>query len=309
MKAALIAAAALILAACGSAKATDRALPESPENFVAVRTPASHLQQLSAETGAVQGVLVADLGPDFTNNGLTRSPDGRWIFATWIGRHSLRIERISTAGGPRTFIADGSQPTISPDGRYLAYITGAKDHFVAVRDLRDGRTRKWDLSALIGDRVSLGNGQLLWSGAGELVAHPERFGERVADSGERSDTSFLVHFDPAADTAILKVTRFDPGEGLVDVYSGGTADPDSVIASHLVGEKTEFDRIYISSGHRSRLVEFAGMALALDRSGTHLLYLIGHSPAALWSAELRAGGLRKPHRILKNARISGGVFW
>lgn len=316
----------LVLAGCGTASITAPAGRElhspapvysaMPSTFIGVFASAENqkMSLLSSQTGAVLRVLAA-VGPDFTNNGVTRSPDGRWIYATWIGKHSLRIERISAAGGPRTFIAYGSQPTISPDGRYLAYITGKDDHFLAVRDLRGDRTRKWNLSPLIGNKVSLFNGQLLWSGSGELVALPEEFGQRVSamapaskNSGKCAGATCLVHFYPRDARSKPALTRLHDGQWS-DFYSGGTAAPGSIVASRMVGEKTELDLIEISGGSRRHLVTIPGMPLALDRAGTHLLHLVGHSPPALWRARILDGRLVDRQRLIPSAHIFGALAW
>ena len=113
---------------------------------------------------------LATFGESFTNNGLAISPDGGSVFVTLIGSSSLSIERISTRTGRRTFVAFGAQPTVSPNGRLLAYAAGREDQELSVRQLSSGKTTTFDLRPLIGDKASLLDGQIAWLSNGYEIA-------------------------------------------------------------------------------------------------------------------------------------------
>jgi hypothetical protein len=47
---------------------------------------------------------------------------------------------------------------------------------------------------------------------------------------------------------------------------------------------------------------------ALDRSGTHMLYLLGHHPPALWEATVAGGGLTDRHRLLPDSPLGPAAY-
>jgi hypothetical protein len=96
--------------------------PPDPAIFVVANGSGSDFQVESATTGA----LVKDLGPvpNDTNNGLLLSPDGRDLYATVTRSPSLMIEQLAEASGHESFIADGAEPSVSPNGHLLDYGTG-----------------------------------------------------------------------------------------------------------------------------------------------------------------------------------------
>lgn len=48
--------------------------------------------------------------------------------------------------------------------------------------------------------------------------------------------------------------------------------------------------------------------MAIDRSGTRLLFLLGHSPPAFWEATIGRGHLTHRRRLLADSRL-GPVAW
>lgn len=293
-----------------------------PPTFIAREGDAEKLTVASSATGRPVRVLLR-AGSKFTGNGIALSPDGRWLYTVWIGQHSLRIERVSTTTGKRTYIADGAQPAISADGRYLAYASGLEAQSVSVRDLRTGATRNWNLRSFMGPDADLLGGYVVWLGDGRLVAVPQD--RPVAAVAGRSlpphrpgscgpldgRHQCLITFDPTAADPVLRQQRIT-GDLPLAVYPGGDAAPHSMVIATLVpDDRTLLERIQIHSKgvRRTRLAESPGMALALDASGTWLLYLTGHGPTALWSGRIRDGQLAQTHRIDPGAVIMGSVIW
>jgi hypothetical protein len=118
---------------------------------------------------------VTFFGGSLTGNGMALSPDSRFVYVTLSGPGQIHIDRISVATGHRSFVADGAQPAVSPDGRYLAYATGRQFTGIAVRDLLSGRTTMITLRNQLGADASLLPGQQAgWATAPRSWSCPRR---------------------------------------------------------------------------------------------------------------------------------------
>lgn len=166
-----LAAAALLLAA-GSAIPATASPPHASasSNFLLVTGSGSDFRIESASTGT----LVKDLGavPGWTNNGLVLSPDGQDVYVVVNEHRSLAIERLSVADDTQTFVADGEQPSISPDGRLLAFGTGPGPpgtQTLVVRDLTSGKDQLIGLRRLLGGQTDLLNASITWLGDGSKI--------------------------------------------------------------------------------------------------------------------------------------------
>jgi hypothetical protein len=127
--------------------------------------------------------VVCSVAVGGSGNGFALSPDSRFVYVVGPVRGHIRIERISVATGHGSFVADGAQPAVSPDGRYLAYATGRLFTRLAIRDLRTGATRVVNLASLIGSDPGLLNGQVTWLGSSaQIVAMPMPLSTAVAAS-------------------------------------------------------------------------------------------------------------------------------
>ncbi|MGH9074995.1 MAG: hypothetical protein ACRDZQ_12895, partial [Acidimicrobiales bacterium] len=330
---------ALSLSACGttappsapsaSASALAAARTPVPSTFVASRSSrngaTTRVELVSSDSGRVVRVL-ATAGPSFTDNGLARSPDGRYVYATWIGPSSLLVERIPAAGGAPVVVAGGEEPAPSPNGRFLADVTGPGGQVVAVRDLASGRTRRWDLGPVMGPGRSLLAGYLTWVADGsELVAMPQPdpvaagtansattdgppgaantattaaagpAGVQPACGTVSSSTQCLVAFDPSSPRPVIHTEVVPlPGVDVTGLFSGGTAAPRAVLVVGAVrGGDDVIERVQVGQPGTTAVRVARGpiMALAVDPSGTRLLYLVGSSPPVLWRGTLRSGRL------------------
>ena len=61
---------------------------------------------------------------DAANNGIYLSSNGRHVYVVVNQSRSLDIERLSVATGAESFVADGEQPSVSPDRRRRAFGSG-----------------------------------------------------------------------------------------------------------------------------------------------------------------------------------------
>lgn len=233
------------------------------------------------------------------------------------------MKRLQVGGGEPQLVARGEQPAISPDGRFLAYATGPRDQTVAVRDLQSGRTRTWDLGPTMGPDAHLLSGGLTWAGS-RLVLMPQADaiatvgssgspGRHVGATGfcgsRAADTTCLIVFDPSAARPVLRTIHL-PGVSAQRLFSAGRVAPDAVLVGTYVRGGERIDRIDVTASdpHRVEVVEGPFLAEAVSPSGTKLLYILGHSPPALWVANLHQGHLAHARRLLVAPRI-GAIAW
>ena len=112
------------------------------------------------------GRLIRTLAPDAGLNRFTPqpavSPGGTVYFDEAHDVNGIPDEQILSvplSGGQITGVADGHDPAVSPDGRFLAYLTYADianvGQGVAVRDLRTGATKIWRYSTIGPDITGL----------------------------------------------------------------------------------------------------------------------------------------------------------
>lgn len=140
------------------------AAPGVPETFVGLR--GGEIVVVDVASGEVVRTLVdrRTLGGGSEGIGtvdLEVSPDGETVYFVPFGTPE-RIMRVPTSGGTPELIAEGRKPTLSPDGRLLAYVAcegtfAACGNAILVRDLAGGDTIVWD--------VGIDNewaGQLAW---------------------------------------------------------------------------------------------------------------------------------------------------
>jgi hypothetical protein len=115
---------------------------EGPARAVAVSED-HQIVVIDTTTGAVERTLaVPQQIKDGSAVGLDLTPDGQTVYAGVGGK----MYRIPIEGGTAVDIGAGSDPTESPDGKLLAYISGSVPTIV-VRDLASGDERAWAAGA------------------------------------------------------------------------------------------------------------------------------------------------------------------
>jgi len=336
---------AVTLAACGVGQTlpatTQTGAPVTPQQRLPVTDPPSFafvnmgatglswtVELRSPTTGQVVKVL-ATFGQSFTNNGFAMSPDGKYVYVTLIGRSSLLMERISVTTRKRTFVAYGDQPAISSNGRFLAYEAGNSGD-LAVRDLSSGQVRRIDLSALLGPSTDLLNATVTWLGDGsEIVILPGA--EGIAGTGGTTTTTTQPSPKGSCSavaptsTCLIVVHVIAKGQtltarrlvlpvffsGFVTTMAGDAAFSRSLLFASLGAHQTLVNRVdFLGSGAQVvRLLTLPTVfPVAFDPAGKRFLYLVGHTPPALWIAGFTARHLVHTHRLIADARL-GAAAW
>jgi hypothetical protein len=274
---------------------------------------------------------LGSFGSSFTNNGAAVSPDRRFAYVTVVDRPSLRIVRIRVADGRRTVIADGAQPAVSPNGRWLAYaIDRGGAQTLAVRPTGSGPTRTVALRRLLGPQPNLLDGAVTWlgDGSGVVVAPGPVLQADVGGSSSPpprrpAGTCSAV---PGSSTCLIVVSvgpSGQPAQGrrvVVPGIAGAQAKfaaapglPGELLMAAWQGPRTVVDQVALNLGgpapRLTRLVTLAPvLPLALDPVGGRLLYVAGHSPPALWVGALEPGHLIARHRLIADAQ-AGAAAW
>jgi hypothetical protein len=320
-----LAAAALLLATGSALPATasparEQAPTGASSNYLVVAGSGLDFQVESSSTGSV----VKDLGavPGWTNNGLALSPDGQDVYVVVNELSTLAIERLSVANGTETFVADGEQPSISPDGHLLAFGTGPTSsggQTLAVRDFTSGKDQSIDLRRLLGGQTDLLNASIIWLGDGsKIVVLPGSVGNDLMGGAtppalpgscsgvSASDTCLIVVSVRAGHPLIAKrvlLGGLRPGISLI-----GASGSSDIVTIGFDGHHTGVYTADLTSGARSftRLSYLPSVfPLAFRARGTELFYLTGHGRTALWLARVTQHGLRDTKMLDADIGLSG----
>jgi hypothetical protein len=286
-----------------------------PANFVMVDS--GDLEIESAKTGQ----LVKNLGPiaNYTNNGFALSPDGRYAYATITANRSTAIERIDLTNGQPTPFAAGEQPSVSQDGRFVAFGAGSLSADLSIRDLKTGTTRSINLRKLLGPQTDLLNASITWLGNGsQVVVNPGGVGNDLMPgtttttplSGSCSALSIsqtcliVVSTSVGHSLSARRVVLNGLRTSQFVVAASGTTD--LVLASYFASHSLVYKVVLSSdSASFSRLFSLPrALPVAFDRQGTELFYLKGHGPA-LWVAEVTPHGLERSRMLNAHAALEG----
>jgi hypothetical protein len=220
---------------------------------------------------------------------LAVSPDSGTIYFD-NGRRSVRnecpvngqgvdvIEAVSRTGGPVAEVTRGRSPTLSPDGRRLAFLRpsdcfGNNDHLV-VRDLASGTERSWDVAQADGEfRLPS------WSPDGNHVAYQYAIGgditARVLDVTAPGDDDT---------NSVRLVTQFQwYGYVGAERYVGTFRDGPQ---THVVifGPGLNDPSLEVAAGHNDPT------SVSSDPSGTRLLIAFGDQ-LLHWDCDVCAAGI------------------
>jgi hypothetical protein len=272
------------------------------------------------------GALVSPLGRaggSWTNNGFAFSPDGRFVYFTLIPKsskwQSLWLERLSVATHRRQFIASGEQPSVSPDGRRLAYASGEdRSAAIVVRDLASGRRRALNIANLAGSENDMLNARLAWLGDGTQLAVFEAccavaVSTSGAQAGSRGSSSasfglrLIVVSVPRHGSLSARQVVLRGATQMPDTVGPDATGPNSLLVSWLIGgDRAAVDRLTIGSSRAAvgRVLTIGhSLVVAFDPSGRQLLYLVGHSSPKLWAATIKGHQLIHRHLLVENPSL------
>jgi hypothetical protein len=299
-----------------------------PSEFVAVRglnSPNSSLDLISTNSGKVIRMLrsfSAFSHPSLTNNGLQLSSNDRTVFSVWVDP-PIAIEATPTSGASTRFVADGLEPTLSPDGSSLAYVTLSSTS-VGVINLASGRTRTWQLSTLLDTPrthyIVPATNALAWFDHGSqlaVLASPAP----VAISSQQSPRNPVSVTPPCAtrsttsDINCLAVISMGGASmrledihalGSFGIYSGGSAAPSSIISEQL--EQRDSRLTWLSPDSEvttgRALVTVPGLVEDVDQAGRNVLYF-DHSGELSYGVA-RGNAFRFVHRYFGEV---GAAAW
>jgi len=234
----------------------------------------------------------------------------------------LVIDRLSVADGSRTFVADGEQPSISPDGRLLAFGTGALPsggQTLAVRNLTSGKDQTIDLRRLLGGQTDLLNASITWLGDGsKVVVLPGGVANDLMGGATPRALSGSCSAVSANDTCLIvvsvraghpltakRVLLGGLGQGLPIIGASGSSD---VLTMAFVDHRTSVYAADLTNGARrfTRLFSLPTvLPLAFRARGTELFYLTGHGPIALWLARVTSSGLKDAKLLNADIGLNG----
>jgi hypothetical protein len=243
----------------------------------------------------------------------------------------VRIVRIRVADGRRAVIADGAQPAVSPNGRWLAYATshgGAQT--LAVKPTGAGPTRTIGLRRLLRPQPNLLDGTVTWRGDGSGVVVAPGPVLQADVGGSTSSTppkpAGTCSAVPGSATCLLVVSVGPSGQPaharrvVVPGIPGARVKlapdpglPGELLVAAWLGPRTVVDQVVLNLGGAApRVLPLVSLPpvlpLALDPVGGRLLYLAGHSPPALWIGALEPGHLIARHRLLANTQADAAVW-
>ncbi len=285
------------------------------------RGSSSRIELISPSSGRVAKVVARVV----TGNGFALSPDSRDLYVVGSVGRAIEIRRISIATGKVSFVADGAYPAVSPDGRHLAYATGHRFSKVAVSDLRTGRTRVIDLRSLLGkDGNLLNQGGISWLGDGDEVIAVPGFtasalaAEFTAHAGGNAGggqappgrQSLIVIKIRSDGLAARRIVVPDPYQEPFGVISGDLSQRRALLIARIgFGAAGTITRVSLhGGGYRARVIARLPrgvMPVVIAPRGDRVLYLVGHTPPALWAAAIKNGRLTGQHRLLTDTSEFG----
>lgn len=248
----------------------DRADEAVPETFFAVTSEWSRIVEVETATGTVRRTVV-DLRP--TDGGFVQidavdlAPDRRAIYYS-IGTDMPKgsIWRVELPNGRPERIADGISPSISPDGRRLAFVAGVVLH---VRDLITGDDRAFP------DAVGeLGGSDAAWSPDGRRVAFNSHAADAIGGTGMLdTDSAATVDLQPAVPdpTRIYAAysARYRPFDGLLAVVCCQHPNLPEDDPSH--GRRLVFHDPATGAEKQSVDLPIRAGRIAFDATGRHTL--------------------------------------
>lgn len=317
-----------VVQSASGAGATSRAAPSTGEPpFLLVGTGRHISITLRSATSGRTLVDFGSVSGRFTNNGI--AADRHSVYLTFIGSGGLEIYRLDAATHRRTFIADGQDPALSPDGRFLAYLAGSpQDNELALHSFVTGQTEFLSLGYLTGSGRFLANGRITWTAGGSrlIVDVPPT---PVAVSGQKASARSRQAATPGECGELARESRVC----LIIVRVGGGASPSmhavlshgtiladanwitvdtaarDAVAVEFFGKPSRVERVVATPGaSRSRLIlRSFQFLLAVSPDERQALYLVP-STQSIYVATIHDHALVAAHLLISHASL-GDVQW
>ena len=300
------------------------------------------IQVLSSRSGRVMRTLASDLGLFDSTPQPSVARDGTVYYDQAIPGTTQQgpgadppveqIFRVPITGGPSTFVADGHDPAVSPDGRYLAYliwtqITEGPEGVVVVNRLT-GAVSTWQYSTNVP-----GINTISWSPDSlSLMVSSETLVGTGSGSSWRLSIGRLWLSDPNRSLNDLPRVQLplcppptpwaSPGSNRDMAWTGFLNGDDGIgtcrhVGLTLQGNWTQPIVVNLATGRVVRKLplvpgligEGPGGGFLVDASGHHLLFIgygLGSGGLYRWTVDTRSNGRKAGPVFVKNNVGSAG---
>lgn len=93
-----------------------------------------------------------------------------------------------------------------------------------------------------------------------------------------------------------------------ETIAADAGSPTSLLVARFDGRRTNVERVTTTGASTHVLSLGASLPVAIDRAGAQILYLIGHSPPALWKATIAGSRPAHARRLIANSQL-GAAAW
>jgi hypothetical protein len=204
-----------------------------PETFFAVRNHATEIVEVDSASGKVRRTVVDvgpyrerqpsdEIDPNTYIDGLAIAPDRRTLYYNTGPEPAVgSVHRLALPDGKPERIADGRGPSVSPDGRRLAFVNG---QYLQVRDLRTGEDEIFE--NVVGE---LGGTGTSWAADSRWLAFEDEGADVITVGSIDTKTKKRVYPRPNGDDSrsgyYAYSPRYRPSDGLLGVVCCGNSDP------------------------------------------------------------------------------------
>ena len=305
--------------------------PPDPAVIAVAGSPTSGDQKtiklVSVRDGSVS--LALRLADNAADTGVALAPDGGSVY---LGTQGMRLTALSLTTGRSAVIGTGQSPSVSPDSKHVAYVTGRALTKVAVEDVATGRTRTINLTGVIGQHSFLQSPDAVaWLGDGSqvvavpqpayspLVSYHYSHGERastgsaewVNDCGQQNSPLgvcvVVINVGRVLSARAVFIRGLPPKQGYQLFGADLTASRVFFVAASTKGFKSHvITRVTLSRGkaeaHRFLSLRFHGIAVAVAPDGDRVIYASPTRRPAVWVGTVSRG------RIVSRYQLASAWF-
>lgn len=118
----------------------------------------------------------------------------------------------------------------------------------------------------------------------------------------------FVHVPPSPGHLSAHCVHVPGPAPTAEEVAGDAASPTSLLLANFAGNRANLERITVMGTLTRTLDLGATLPVAVDRTGEHILYLVGHSPPGLWEATIADGRLTNKRRLIADSNV-GAAAW